>query len=126
MEGGAISRALAAGRIVTRRSKEEVAPQIATVFFELLSNADFTICSPSIHLSPSGVHPWFLSISNQPQLRLGYLRGRPLWCGSWGSSANQSPPESQTLRISDFCGWVKPQVRKGNVRNAAIVTVTLF
>jgi hypothetical protein len=99
-----ISRALAAGRRVATSSKEALTPQIATDFFELFSKADFTICSPSLHLSPLGLHPRFLSIGNQPQMRLEYLRGMPLWCGSWGSWANQSKRESQTLRISDTCG----------------------
>jgi hypothetical protein len=50
VEGPAISRALAAGRMVATSSKEAVTPQIATDFFELFSNAVFTFCSPSIHL----------------------------------------------------------------------------
>jgi hypothetical protein len=90
--------------MVATRSKEAVTPQIATDFFELFNKADFTICSPFLHLSPAGVHPRFLSIGNQPQMRLEYLRGMPLWCGSWGSSANQSLRESQTLRFLDSCG----------------------
>jgi hypothetical protein len=104
VEGVEISRALAAGRRVATSSKETLTPQIATDFFELFSKADFTICSPFLHLSPLGLHPRFLSIGNQPQMRLEYLRGMPLWCGSWGSWANQSLRESQTLRISDSCG----------------------
>jgi hypothetical protein len=79
VEGGASSRALAAGRIVATSSNAEVNPQIVTDFFELFSSAVFTICSPSVHLSPLGVHPRILSIGNQPQLRLQYLRGMPLW-----------------------------------------------
>ena len=39
------------------------------------------------------------------------FRGMPLWCGRWGSSANQSPHKSQILRKLFPCGWVKPQVR---------------
>ena len=50
VEDAAISRALAAGRIVATSSKEAVTPQIATDFFELFNNAVFTICSPSVHL----------------------------------------------------------------------------
>ena len=51
-ETGAISRALAAGRIVATSSKAAVAPQIATDFFELLDL--FTFCSPFFCLTPNG------------------------------------------------------------------------
>jgi hypothetical protein len=49
-EGTEISRALAAGRMVATSSKEAVTPQIATDFFDLLSCAVFTFCSPSFFL----------------------------------------------------------------------------
>jgi hypothetical protein len=49
-EGTAISKALAAGRMVAARSKEVVTPQIATDFFDLLKIAVFTFCSPSFNL----------------------------------------------------------------------------
>ena len=50
VDGSAVSKALAAGRIVATSSTEVVTAQIATNFFELLIIADFTVCSPSIHL----------------------------------------------------------------------------
>jgi hypothetical protein len=49
-EGTAISKALAAGRMVATSSKEVVTPQIATDFFDLLKIAVFTFCSPSFNL----------------------------------------------------------------------------
>jgi hypothetical protein len=48
--GTAISKPLAAGRMVATSSKEVATPQIATDFFELFIIAVFTFCSPSIHL----------------------------------------------------------------------------
>ena len=48
-EGVAISKAVAAGRMVATNSKEAETPQIATDFFELLKLAVFTFCSPSFY-----------------------------------------------------------------------------
>jgi len=49
-----------------------------------------------------------------------------LGCRVWGGSANQITLESQIHRKVKVCGWVKPQVGKGDVRNAPNVTVRLI
>jgi hypothetical protein len=72
------SRALAAGSRVAIKSREEEMPRTA-IDFALFDTAFISVLLS--FSSPAGTHPQFLSMANQPQMRLINLRGMPLWCG---------------------------------------------